>query len=135
MKFVSESAESVVGGVEVLRFRLRPFELVVELSQVSSVLSFEESVGLRVLDPGPFLGLGPTRGGHVGLVEGYGGPPLGICLGEVWGTEKWGAQSLLELPDWLHAGMPRILRQGCGYDNLRRVVWLLDLDELVRSSS
>ncbi len=135
MKFVGESSEKIVGGVDVLRFRLRPFELVVELSQISSILSFEESVGLRVLDPAPFLGLEATRSGHVGLVEAYGGPPMGVCLGEVWGTEKWVSQSLLEMPNWLHANLPKVLRKGCGYDNLRRVVWLLDLDELVRSSS
>ncbi len=135
VKFVCENAEKLVGGVDVLRFRLRPFELVVELSKISSVLSYEESGGLRMLDPAPFLGLEATRSGHVGLVEGYGGPPLGVCFGEVWGTEKWGVQSLLEIPGWLHAGIPGILRKGCGYDNLRRVVWLLDLDELVRSGS
>lgn len=128
-----ERTERTGGGVDVLRFRMRPFELVVELSAISSLLSFEDAAGLRVYDPGPFLGLGSTVGGHVGLVEGYGGPPVGVCLGEVWGTEVWGAESLLVLPDWLHAGVPEILRKGCGYDNLRRLVWLLHLDALVGS--
>ncbi len=130
-----ETIEKVNQGVEVLRFRMRPFELVVELSEISSVLSFEEAEGLRVYDPAPFLGLAPTRGGHVGLVEGYGGPPVGVCLGEVWGSEMWSARGLLVLPDWLHGHVPRILRKGCGYDNLRQLVWLLDLKELVRSGS
>ncbi|MBA2663086.1 MAG: hypothetical protein H0U74_12390 [Bradymonadaceae bacterium] len=116
--------------VDVLRFRLRPFELVVELAAISSVLDFEEAQGMILLDPAPYLGLLPSRAGHIGLLEARGGPPIGLCLGEVWGAESWSGERLLELPSWLKGTLPVILRKACGYDNLKRIVWMLDLDRL-----
>ena len=121
------------GGVNLLQFEIGAVAFACDMSQVASVLNWQEAQGIEQLSPWQNVGLAQEPGGHVALLRVKRQLPLGLCIGTPRGVKNVGPKDVLFLPPWLHPFLwdhlaPVVLNHQ-GPDAL---VWLLSLSSLLK---
>ncbi|MEM1348278.1 MAG: hypothetical protein AAGI01_06980, partial [Myxococcota bacterium] len=100
-------------ALDVVCARIGHLHVAIDLASVQSILTRSSVTGVRLLDPSAELGttLDPDR--HVALLAEANGPPMALCVGQIYASERWTSKRLRPLPSWATGHISALLHPAC----------------------
>jgi len=114
-------------AIDVVCARMGRLKVAISLSSVQSILTRDEAVGLRLLDPSEELRTTLEPNLHVALLTDLSGPPTALCVGQVYASERWTSKRLRPLPRWATAHLSPLLHPACALGEGDDIIWLLNV--------